>query len=309
MPPENKVVAIVCSDLHLSLKPPVYRSDEPDWFLAMQRPLDEIRRLQKHYGCDVLCCGDVFNDWNSSAELINWSIGCLPKMHSIPGQHDLPNHNHTEIHRSAYQTLLAAKKILPMSDLMYLQNSFDASHPNVVVNGFEYGEKILKGKSASNYLHVVLIHQYSWVPECSYIGAPAQSRVTNRRKEFEGYDVVFAGDNHIPFVTKINKGKTTFVNCGAIMRRKSDDDFQPSVWLLHEDGYVGRVYLDVSKDVYLPKEKVKKKGEEVDISSLVKGLSTISDAKFDFGEMMKQYLEKENISQDVADVLLRAMEK
>jgi len=80
MQSESKVIAIICSDLHLSLKPPVFRSDEPDWFAAMQRPLDEIRRLQKHYGCDVLCCGDVFNDWNSSAELINWAVERLPKM-------------------------------------------------------------------------------------------------------------------------------------------------------------------------------------------------------------------------------------
>ena len=34
-----QVLAILCSDLHLQMKPPVARSAEPDWFAAMRRPL------------------------------------------------------------------------------------------------------------------------------------------------------------------------------------------------------------------------------------------------------------------------------
>jgi hypothetical protein len=41
----EKPIAIFCSDIHLSLMPPVYRMNEPDWVAAMQKPLDELNGL------------------------------------------------------------------------------------------------------------------------------------------------------------------------------------------------------------------------------------------------------------------------
>jgi hypothetical protein len=36
-------LAILVSDIHLSDKPPIFRSSEPDWFEAMKRPLDQLQ--------------------------------------------------------------------------------------------------------------------------------------------------------------------------------------------------------------------------------------------------------------------------
>ena len=78
MSKETRVIAILCADVHLSLNPPVWRSNEPDWFAAMKRPLDEIKELQKkNHDCPVFCAGDIFHKWDSPAELINWAIDNL----------------------------------------------------------------------------------------------------------------------------------------------------------------------------------------------------------------------------------------
>ena len=112
------VIALLVGDIHLSAKAPLCRAKEPDWFEAMARPLMELVDLQKQIGKEsdgippILCAGDVFDRWNSPPELINFALEYLPpQMYSIPGQHDLPNHNYNEIDRSAYWTLVAANKI------------------------------------------------------------------------------------------------------------------------------------------------------------------------------------------------------
>ena len=62
---KEKVIAILTADIHLSHKPPVWRSNEPDWYAAMRRPLYELQDLQQKYECPILAAGDMCNKWNS----------------------------------------------------------------------------------------------------------------------------------------------------------------------------------------------------------------------------------------------------
>ncbi|GAG04154.1 unnamed protein product, partial [marine sediment metagenome] len=150
----SKVLALLCSDLHLSHVPPAARSAESDWYAAMKRPLDEIRELARLHGkadglkqVKILCAGDVFDSsgadrrrWNSPPELINFAIDALPEgMYCIPGQHDLPNHNYGEIKRSAYWTLAKAGKLhnLPPGKSMLLRLDGSAT-----VTAFPWGYEI-----------------------------------------------------------------------------------------------------------------------------------------------------------------------
>lgn len=98
------VIAVLCSDIHLCHTCPPARSNEPNWYDAMARTLDELAGIASHYYVPILCAGDVFDRWNSPPELINFAIKHLPPMHCIPGQHDLPNHSLEDIRRSAYST-------------------------------------------------------------------------------------------------------------------------------------------------------------------------------------------------------------
>ncbi len=313
---KTDVIAIFCSDLHLSLTPPPLRSKEPDWFAAMQRPLDELRQLQEKHGCPIFCAGDVFDRWNAPAELINWTIQHLPHMYVIPGQHDLPDHDLSQIERSAYWTLVKANVIHHMENgIMWGDNGGERGSAvlskAVFVYPFAFGTEIspLKQRPHGFGHTIAIIHQYNWTQRNGYDGAPIQQSVSqHNRPEFEGYDLVVSGDNHIPFIHKWRDCQ--FVNCGGLMRRKSDDRFDPRVWLLSRDGSIGWHKLDISKDVYLATAKAQEmeKAPSTDLSGLMKRLEELGACALDFVAAMKLDLETNPTRRGVESRITKAME-
>src|ERR1700761_1543949 len=107
----NSLEAILLSDLHLSHKCPIARSDEKSWYDAMERPWKQVKKLAGN--CPIVCGGDFFNDgWrphNCPPELINWAIDVLPSsIFSVAGQHDLKHHRVETIKETAFWTLVKA---------------------------------------------------------------------------------------------------------------------------------------------------------------------------------------------------------
>ena len=257
----KEVIAIVCSDIHLSLSAPIWRSAEPNWFEAMKRPFTEIKQLQKKYNnCVVLCAGDIFNRWNSSPELINWAMDNLPdNFWAIPGQHDLPAHNYEDIRKSAYWTLIQSKCIHhmhPQTPTLIESNGYE-----FLVFGYPYEYYLEPIKQRTdNMIYVALIHEYCWIKGYSYPGAKngklrgGQKYVINNR--YKGYDTIIFGDNHQGFVTTI--GQTHIMNCGSLIRLKSDQiDYKPQVGLLYSDGSIQSYYLDITTDKFIDKSVVR----------------------------------------------------
>ena len=303
----NKVIAILCADIHLSLKPPIWRSAEPDWFEAMKRPLDEIKFLQRKFDCPVICAGDVFDKWNSSAELINFAIDNLPQnFYSIPGQHDLPLHNYQDIEKSAYWTLVEASKIINLEG----GNPLEIKKYHIKLYGFPYGVKIKPlERKTEGYIHIAVIHEY----RCSnkntaYPNAPEESYLRMNEKNLIGYDVIVYGDNHKGFITKVNSNSTIF-NCGTLMRRHSDEiDYKPQTGLLYEDGRVETYYLDTLKDKYLETSDNRVVESNFDMKELFKALEKLDDTALDFVVAMKRYLKDKKIDKKVTDIILECME-
>ena len=116
MPPmqEPNAIAILCSDLHLSLTKPACRADK-DW---MEVQAHYLKQLEDTAGnLPIFCAGDIFDRWNAPPELINFALRNLPDdMLCVPGQHDLPNHRLDEKHRSGYGVLSNAGKIEDLSN-------------------------------------------------------------------------------------------------------------------------------------------------------------------------------------------------
>lgn len=311
---KTDVIAIFCSDLHLSLTPPPLRSKEPDWFAAMQRPLDELRQLQEKHGCPIFCAGDVFDRWNAPAELINWTIQHLPHMYVIPGQHDLPDHDLSQIERSAYWTLVQSKAI---TDLPRVNGFTSDKWPGLCVRAFPFGETICPNRNLpKSDIHIAVIHQYNWIPGCSYQDASRQASLHRNRPEFDGYDIVVSGDNHIPFSCSSSKDGSCFINCGGIMRRKTNDYFDPCVWLLQKaDTRIGfkvtRHRLDISKDKYLETAKAQEmeKDSSTDLSGLMKRLEELGACALDFVAAMKLDLETNPARRGVESRITKAMER
>lgn len=306
---KEEVIGILSADYHLSHNPPVWRSNEPDWYAAMQRPLDEIQSLSEMYDCPVFCAGDILDRWDSPAELINFAIENLPcHVYAIPGQHEVPNHNLREMKRSAYKTLCKNK----ITDLPELQN---IASQEIFVWSFPYGTKIKSEKRKTKFLKIAIVHDYVWTGNYKYKGAPESKHVENHSSKLingklYGYDVIVYGDNHKGFLVKV--GKTTIFNCGTLMRRKSDEEkYRPQVGLLYSDGSVKPYYLDISKDKHLTAEeaKQKEKTEELDMDELAKELRKLGSSALDLSEAINQYCKSKGINKLVRNIINKAMEK
>ena len=295
------IIAIFCSDLHLSIKPPLWRSNEPDWFAAMERPLKELVNLQKKYECPVYCAGDIFDKWNSPPELINFALDCLPNMIAVPGQHDLPNHNQKEIEKSAFWTLVKAKKITYIQKPCFVSSKL---HFNIIP--FPYGKPITPIKRSREAITIAIAHQYVWTNNYSYESAPIDLHIQHLKKQLTGYDLVIFGDNHKGFLTRL--GKTIIFNCGGFMRRKSDEvNYTPMVGLLSiKDGIIPRT-LDTSLDKYLEIQKGKIETESLYMEDFFKELEKLGDTPLDFTETMKQYLNKKHVNKKVQLIITQAM--
>jgi len=310
---DEKVLAIFLADIHLSLKPPVWRSAEPDWMEAQRRVLEEVRLLQREYNsCPVICAGDIFDrnrknadGWNASAELINFAIEFLPdNMYAIPGQHDLPNHQYSDIERSAYWTLVKAGKIQDIS-AEHFQFANDLR-----IWSFPPGFSIVPPVNLEEF-NIAVVHDYVWIPGHSYSNAPDEKRIKTYKNDYGkqyGYDVIVYGDNHKGFSKKV--GETTIFNCGTLMRRKSDEiDYQPQVGLLLESGEVISHYLDTSQDKYISAAEAIVK-ETLEMGEFMDELEKLGKTALDFVDAMKEYMHRAGrMSSEAKEIILNAMER
>lgn len=321
---EDRVLAICLADIHLSLKPPIWRSAEDDWLEVQARVLNEVSVLQGDLeDCPIICAGDIFDrnkkiadGWNAPAELINFAIEHLPdNMYAIPGQHDLPNHQYSDIQRSAYWTLVEADKIKHI-DPDGLPDGIIIINNHLALYGFPPGFEIEPPEQnhaiVKDRLVIAVVHNYVWMKGYSYPDAPDEKRLSqfkynSKADKFYGYDVVVYGDNHKGFTTY--GGKTTIFNCGTLMRRKSDEiDYKPQVGLLLEDGTVVPHYLDTSEDKYIEKEQERVE-TNLDMGEFFDELEKLGNTALDFKEAMKEFLHSGRTSVEAKGVILKAMEK
>jgi len=297
---EDYVVAILCSDLHLSLHPPVARAKEPCWFEAMARPLREIEKVREHFNADVICAGDIFDRWNSPPELINFALRELPtRLYTIPGQHDLPYHSMDEMERSAYGTLLRVGHVSHAEDL--IRNDMDCLVKAVDWDG------TLTPINPNGLLNIAVLHRYVWMDGFCYPGANPDSRVGMMRESLKGWDVAVIGDNHKGFMTRI--GNTTVFNCGTMMRRKSDEiSYKPQIGLLYKSGKIQPYLLDTSKDVIEDVATAESVGERLELTDFLQGLNELRESGLDFVETMKQVLGSKEVPLNVRQYIMQAME-
>lgn len=302
----NGVKAILCSDIHFSHKAPVFRSNEPNWYEAQKRPIEEIGALSKQYGCPVIIAGDIFDRWNSPPELINFVISQFwlieNRVYALAGQHDLPNHNLQDMNRSALETIF-------LSECVTLLTRGMSVGENIRCWAFHWNQEVHPPIEPNDrFMDIAAIHSYIWKKGSGYPGADEEKLVSKWVSKLEGYKVAAFGDNHKGFC--ISNGKLTILNCGTLMRRKSDEvDYKPMVGLLEDDGSVTVHYLDTSKDKHLDVEDAKDK-EDVDVEALefIKELKALDADSLDFRDSMRQYIEAASLNRRVKELITQCME-
>lgn len=307
-PPDDKprVVAIATSDWHIDDAVPAYRQNEPCWWKAQQRPIDQIKALQAKHKCPILFAGDLFNKAKPSPEVLNWALRHVPTMYAIPGNHDLPNHRYDDIHKCGYQVMVEAGRLIDIKP----------GHPHPVSNdllvyGFPWGIKVTPPVSIPlTGVNVALIHAYCWKQGHSFPGAPEENRVSEWAKRTGGYAFAVFGDNHNPHHT--DKEDSWVVNCGTTVRRRSDEaGYKPGVYLLWSDGDVSRKNLDVSEDVYAasPDKEVREAKDEIDADALIETISKLKQkTNIDFLATVDEIMLSLRVSDGVREKVLEAVE-
>lgn len=297
-----KPIAVLCSDLHLSLQAPACRA-EKDWLEVQAGYLNQVKALAS--GLPVIAAGDIFDRWNAPPELIHFALEYLPDdMICVPGQHDLPNHRMEEMHRSGYGVLVKAGKIRDISGDERL-----VGLPGFCAYGFGWGQKLAPRPEEHNVITVYLavVHRYIWLGEGThYPGAPETSQFAAFKEVLKSYDAVVIGDNHKGWIT--NYKGIHVLNCGGFIRRKSDEiAYKPQVGLLMSDGSIEVKYLDTSKDRF--HENPKEREESAfDMAAFVEGLEQLGEHGLNFREAVEHWLRKEEISKETKQIILRCLE-
>lgn len=300
----DRVVAVCVSDIHLSDKAPLFRSNEKCWYEAQERQLGELRRLsQCHGGVPILVAGDIFHRWNPSPRLINFAITHMPHCYAVPGQHDLRHHNLDDLKDTAYWTLCEVGVVTD------LKRACPRAVGHTVLWGFPWGiEPFPRPQYATlEGIHVAVVHRYVWTAKCSFPGAPEDNRLKATREKLKGYDVAVFGDNHLGFVSH-QEGECTVINCGGFYKRNSDQrDYRPMAGVIHESGKVKSFYFDTSKDVYLPVEECPVSSPGADFEEFLEGLSELQSRSVDFRESVYQQCKARGASEGVLKHVRKAM--
>jgi hypothetical protein len=301
--PAPSPIAVLFSDLHLTLLQPACRADK-DWMGVQAGYLAQVKELAEDL--PVICAGDIFDRWNPPPELINFALEHLPDaMICVPGQHDLPNHRMDLMHRSGYGVLKKAEKIIDIGD-----GGWHELDNAVNVNGFGWERDIVPPYSAfegrKGSLNIAVIHRYFWYEDKKFPGALPSANVSAFKKELKGYDVAVVGDNHMGFLA--TAGDCTVLNCGNFIRRKTDEmDYIPSVGVLFSDGTVKRKRLDTSSDVF---HEVSKDKDEApfNMKDFVAGLEGLGEHGMDFKEAVLEYLKANEVHPKTKEIIIQAIE-
>jgi DNA repair exonuclease SbcCD nuclease subunit len=286
----KKADLIIVSDIHLMERQPPARTD--DFVSAQFIKLDFISQLQKEHDCDVVCGGDLFDHWKPSPWLIRKTIKHLPgRFHTVYGQHDLQNHNFELWEKSGIAVLEAAGALTVL----------DEAH---------WGHKPKEGSLFfPRYERSILVwHKYNYIgkqpwPDCQ---EPTGHTLLDDHPEF---DLIITGDNHIPFVVK--KDGRLLVNPGSMTRTKADQiDHGPRVYLWYaEENKVEPVYLPIADDVVSREHIDKKQARDDRLDAFISRLDSEWLVSLNFEDNLKEFSQKNKVSNKVMEVIWDAIEK
>lgn len=318
-PAGERVVAVVCSDVHLSDKPPTARLEQTteEWRAAMKHVLEELRfvcdlkdgRTLKGKQLPLIVAGDLFDQPKPSPGLINFAWRHLPNtVYAVAGQHDLPNHSMAELEESGLGVLCASGRVELLDsevieDVVFVGTSWDECVRSCVEN-----------KKVS----VAIIHEYCWKEGHSFPGAPTHQHVQAMANVLvsRGYKGAITGDNHLGFAYTRPDGDFSLVNNGIVIPRNADfADYVPHYTLVYSDGTLKRVPFN-TRPQWQPwvfnGEETKKASKKLldfaqDVASLV-GKDTKENFLDELQEEMRK-LDDGAVRQKVWDIIQSAQEK
>jgi DNA repair exonuclease SbcCD nuclease subunit len=255
--------AILTSDIEIRDYSPVCRTD--DFLEAQIDKLKFIQGLQKRYGgIPVLDGGDLLDKRYRSHP--NYYVLVVADRYlpdpfiTIPGNHDLPQHEIANYPRSGMAVLESVGRIQVAGPerpiLLHNANTVDS---NLNVWGFPYRLPTKAPKVGRERLqyNVALVHAMVFQGKEPYPGAEGfQARSLIRL--FKGFDLIVCGHNHQSFIeTHENQ---ILVNPGSLMRSDANQiSYRPRVFLWYaEEARIEAVDVPVREGV-VSRQHIEKK--------------------------------------------------
>lgn len=285
----------------------MHRKEKDTWSKFQRAVLGTLAQLKCDHACPLFISGDLFDKWDSSAALINQTIACLPVCCGIPGNHDLPNHNYSQIDQSAYWTLVEAGRLNTLTPAGNQPQSVEQLLVTPFPCGFPPGPPTEKHSLA---LNVAIVHDYIWTEKTGHPNAPAVKRYGKQFAKVAEYDVAFFGDNHHGFLIE-KENKVTICNTGCLIQRKSNEaKLRPFVALLLSDGTVKRHYLEL-------KAEWSDLGKEVDqiqstlnadLTGFIEEMADTRRHGGDWKSTVKFWCHEQKIKDSVKIIIMKAVE-
>jgi hypothetical protein len=311
-----QVLAVLCSDIHRSHTPPVFRATEPDWYAAMNRPLIQVVDAANKHGVPLVIAGDIFDRWGSPAATINSTMEILKSVtagcFAVPGQHDLANHLYSDIRLTAYWTLVESGVVMNLEPgyprHVYIED--DGQGYELAMYGFPWGFPVEplnrpeRVKTDPPIVYLAVVHQYVWIDQnTSYPGAPDEGKVGGLKKRLKGFDAAVFGDNHIGFSATV--GDTSVINCGTFLIRKSDEiGYRPRYGLLMSDGSIVVKYLRVSEDLYADQEIITENEVNPRVrKALAEEMNALGSESLNFRDALDWFMDKAKTDRSVRSIV------
>lgn len=318
---DEKPVCINVGDLHFSDRPPAARAESvPEWFKAQRRYIRLLGKLHKAFPeIPIICSGDVVHKWDSTAELINFLLESFNQydihIHSICGQHDIPNHEYSQISRSAYWTLCEAGYIFNMHPEQQLYLHFcgkNDNDPKLTVYPFPWDTKLGPpvGNTKGTGVKLAVLHKYTWWRGHRHAGVKDSDpgHITESMEQLDGkyawFDAYHSGDNHSGFLGKIGK---QWFNNGTFMRRRTNERlYRPRVAVLTDKAKFYQYYLDVRFDKWRIHDLVTFV-ELDDMDEVIAVMEELDDMGLNYIDAVKVYMRQKMVRKPVAKAVLLAL--
>lgn len=306
-----KPAAIITADNH-------YRDDIPgcrvdNFWNATIKKHCQLLQEQQRYKIPNLNGGDYFNNWDSSAFLEGWLIRTLnyygQQTITVPGNHELPDHNTNKLDKSSLSVLEAAGVINILKGcyedpikIPAVSNKYDFH----LVYGFPYGStfnknaelKIPEDCKGKKFLKIALAHIFAYTEYREWMSKNA-IKISAINRLAHQFDLIVTGHNHQCFISKTKENLV--VNPGSMMRiRTNQMDYKPAYFeWFDEDNSVHPVYFDIEDNVLIK--------QDIKITSISEELNGDEYINEDIGDLFKNnlqlYFNKNNTREQVVSYI------
>ena len=274
---------VLTADWHIRATKPRCRIDE-DWIQTQRLALNQIADIANSNDCPVYVVGDLFHSHSDTSfevvQLIQEFANSLNHgMFILAGNHDLPHHNSSNLHKSAIGILLNCEKINFIQNNEYVSaGNFDQETENK--------EIIFK--------HILCFPDLKSMP-------PNVNAVTaeDLLGEYDNARWIFTGDYHHNFVYE-NKGRHV-VNSGCLIRQVSDmKDYQCGVYVIDTDlNKIDFVPIVDDYDLVDDSHILRQNEKDERIENMVDKLMDIEAVSLDFIQNIENVLLKTDVSDEI----------